>query len=225
MTLASCRPTSSRCRAARRPTSCSRCSPTRPRWQDWAGSMIDGRRSGSARAIPRPAASARCASSGAGRPSRASRSSSTTRRTTSAYTIVRGIPVRGYHADIDLVRTTDGGTTIRWAGAFEPKVPGTGALFDAVARTHRARLRDVGAAERSRAPPLRPARPTGSDLFRSATDRYRLRQDVRAPRGSHDGRDWSQLDGSGNAVVTGAASGIGLATDRGVRRRRDARAR
>jgi hypothetical protein len=49
-----------------------------------------------------------------------------------AYTIVRGLPVRGYHADIDLVATTDGGTTIRWAGAFEPRVPGTGALFAAV---------------------------------------------------------------------------------------------
>ena len=49
-----------------------------------------------------------------------------------AYTIVRGLPVRGYHADIDLVATADGGTAIRWAGAFEPKVPGTGALFAAV---------------------------------------------------------------------------------------------
>ena len=49
-----------------------------------------------------------------------------------AYTIVRGLPVRGYHADIDLVATADGGTTIRWAGAFEPRVPGTGALFAAV---------------------------------------------------------------------------------------------
>ena len=48
-----------------------------------------------------------------------------------AYTIVRGLPVRGYHADIDLLPTTTGGTTIRWAGAFEPKIPGTGALFAA----------------------------------------------------------------------------------------------
>ena len=50
-----------------------------------------------------------------------------------AYTIVRGIPVRGYHADVDLV-PTDGGTAIRWAGAFEPKIPGTGALFAASGR-------------------------------------------------------------------------------------------
>lgn len=49
-----------------------------------------------------------------------------------AYTIVRGIPVRGYHADVDLVATSGGGTTIRWAGAFEPKIPGTGAAFAAV---------------------------------------------------------------------------------------------
>jgi uncharacterized protein YndB with AHSA1/START domain len=49
-----------------------------------------------------------------------------------AYTIVRGVPVRGYHADIDLVRTDDGGTTIEWSGAFEPKIPGTGAMFAAI---------------------------------------------------------------------------------------------
>jgi uncharacterized protein YndB with AHSA1/START domain len=49
-----------------------------------------------------------------------------------AYTIVRGIPVRGYHADVDLVAAPGGGTTIRWTGAFEPKIPGTGALFAAV---------------------------------------------------------------------------------------------
>jgi hypothetical protein len=49
-----------------------------------------------------------------------------------AYTIVRGLPVRGYHADVELLPATGGGTTIRWSGAFEPKVPGTGALFAAV---------------------------------------------------------------------------------------------
>jgi hypothetical protein len=50
-----------------------------------------------------------------------------------AYTIVSGIPVRGYHADIDL-RVDATGTTIRWSGAFEPKVPGTGALLARVLR-------------------------------------------------------------------------------------------
>jgi hypothetical protein len=39
--------------------------------------------------------------------------------------------VSGYHADIDLLPTEAGGTSIRWAGAFEPKIPGTGALFAA----------------------------------------------------------------------------------------------
>ena len=46
------------------------------------------------------------------------------------YTILSGFPVRGYHADIDLVPDGHGGTTIRWAGAFEPKVPGTGTALE-----------------------------------------------------------------------------------------------
>ena len=50
-----------------------------------------------------------------------------------AYTIVSGIPVRGYHADIDLLGDATG-TTIRWSGAFEPQVPGTGALLAVVLR-------------------------------------------------------------------------------------------
>jgi Polyketide cyclase / dehydrase and lipid transport len=49
-----------------------------------------------------------------------------------AYTILSGIPVRGYHADVDLASVPGAGTTIRWSGAFEPKVPGTGALFAVV---------------------------------------------------------------------------------------------
>jgi uncharacterized protein YndB with AHSA1/START domain len=48
------------------------------------------------------------------------------------YTILSGPPVRGYHADIDLLPTAGGGTTIRWSGAFEPSVPGTGAALAAV---------------------------------------------------------------------------------------------
>ena len=47
------------------------------------------------------------------------------------YTILSGFPVRGYHADIDLLPETTG-TTIRWAGAFEPKVPGTGTALEAL---------------------------------------------------------------------------------------------
>ena len=47
------------------------------------------------------------------------------------YTILSGLPVRGYHADIDLLPVAEGGgTTIRWAGAFEPAVPGTGAALE-----------------------------------------------------------------------------------------------
>ena len=42
--------------------------------------------------------------------------------------------MRGYHADIDLLPGSNGGTTIRWSGAFEPKVPGTGALLAVVLR-------------------------------------------------------------------------------------------
>lgn len=48
------------------------------------------------------------------------------------YTILSGLPVRGYHADIDLLPAEAGGTTIRWSGAFEPSVPGTGAALEAV---------------------------------------------------------------------------------------------
>ena len=50
-----------------------------------------------------------------------------------AYTILSGLPVRGYHADVDILATTTG-STIRWAGAFEPKVPGTGGALAMVLR-------------------------------------------------------------------------------------------
>jgi len=46
------------------------------------------------------------------------------------YTILSGLPVRGYHADIDLLPGSGAGTTIRWSGAFEPAVPGTGAALE-----------------------------------------------------------------------------------------------
>jgi hypothetical protein len=45
-----------------------------------------------------------------------------------AYRIVTGQPVRSYRADVDLT-PVDGGTRIRWAFRFEPKVPGTGAFM------------------------------------------------------------------------------------------------
>jgi uncharacterized protein YndB with AHSA1/START domain len=45
-----------------------------------------------------------------------------------SYVILSGQPVRNYRADVDLT-PVDGGTHIRWAGRFEPLVPGTGALI------------------------------------------------------------------------------------------------
>jgi hypothetical protein len=48
------------------------------------------------------------------------------------YTILSGLPVRGYHADIDLLDGDAGGTTILWSGAFEPAVPGTGTALEVV---------------------------------------------------------------------------------------------
>ena len=49
-----------------------------------------------------------------------------------AYTVLSGFPVRGYHADVDLVSDGRGGTTIKWAGAFEPLVPFTGEVLEAL---------------------------------------------------------------------------------------------
>ena len=101
------------------------------RWHEWAGSMIsvsEWEREGD----PAPG--------GVGAVRRLGRSPAFAREQILeydpphhlAYTIVRGMPVRGYHADIDLLAASAGGTTIRWSGAFEPKVPGTGALLAAV---------------------------------------------------------------------------------------------
>ena len=45
-----------------------------------------------------------------------------------AYTILSGLPVRDYRADVRL--TPDGsGTRIEWSGAFTPKLAGTGGLI------------------------------------------------------------------------------------------------
>jgi hypothetical protein len=45
-----------------------------------------------------------------------------------SYAMLSGQPVRSYRADVDLV-VVDGGTRIRWASTFEPRVPGTGAFM------------------------------------------------------------------------------------------------
>ena len=125
-------------------------------------------RSGTARVIRRPVASVRCASSAAGRRSPASRSPSTRRPHHLAYVILSGLPVHGYHADVDVFATTTG-STIRWAGAFEPKVPGTGELFAAGARADRAWLRTPrgprGRTPRRSVRLTHPTPPKGGDAF------------------------------------------------------------
>jgi len=48
-----------------------------------------------------------------------------------AYRILSGFPVRNYRADVTL--TPEGsGTRIDWAGTFDPKIPGSGRVLDAV---------------------------------------------------------------------------------------------
>jgi len=50
-----------------------------------------------------------------------------------AYTIVKGQPVRNYRADVTLTRVDDG-TLITWTAAFDPLIPGTGAIVTAFLR-------------------------------------------------------------------------------------------
>lgn len=46
-----------------------------------------------------------------------------------AYTILSGMPVRGYRADVVLTETSEGGTDIRWTGGFESAPPGMARLL------------------------------------------------------------------------------------------------
>jgi uncharacterized protein YndB with AHSA1/START domain len=46
-----------------------------------------------------------------------------------AYTILSGVPVRGYRADVLLTETADRGTDIRWTGGFESAPPGMARLL------------------------------------------------------------------------------------------------
>jgi hypothetical protein len=46
-----------------------------------------------------------------------------------AYTLLSGIPVRNYRADVTLTDSGDGGTNIHWESKFDVKVPGTAFLF------------------------------------------------------------------------------------------------
>jgi hypothetical protein len=45
-----------------------------------------------------------------------------------SYTLLRGLPLKDYRADIDLERA-DGGTNIRWHSTYEPKRRGTGWFY------------------------------------------------------------------------------------------------
>lgn len=46
-----------------------------------------------------------------------------------SYTLLAGLALRDYRADVDLTPTPTGGTEIRWHTTFRPKVPGTGRLY------------------------------------------------------------------------------------------------
>ena len=45
-----------------------------------------------------------------------------------SYTLLSGLPLRNYRADVDLT-PVDGGTVIHWRSSFNPKVPGTGWIY------------------------------------------------------------------------------------------------
>ena len=47
------------------------------------------------------------------------------------YVVLSGFPVRDYRADVTL-EPSGAGTRIEWAGSFDPKVPGTGRVLQAV---------------------------------------------------------------------------------------------
>ncbi|WP_138759619.1 SRPBCC family protein [Modestobacter altitudinis] len=46
-----------------------------------------------------------------------------------SYTLLSGLAVRDYRADVDLSERADGGTDVRWHTTFVPKVPGTGRFY------------------------------------------------------------------------------------------------
>ena len=51
-----------------------------------------------------------------------------------AYTILSGLPVSSYRADVRLT-PDNGGTRIEWSGTFTPKLPGTGAALELFLRS------------------------------------------------------------------------------------------
>jgi uncharacterized protein YndB with AHSA1/START domain len=46
-----------------------------------------------------------------------------------AYTSLSGLPVRDYHAAVEL-HAESGGTRIDWTASFSPKIPGTGLILE-----------------------------------------------------------------------------------------------
>jgi Polyketide cyclase / dehydrase and lipid transport len=48
--------------------------------------------------------------------------------TTFAYTLLEGLPLRNYRADVT-IRPDGAGCIVRWHSRFDPKLPGTGALW------------------------------------------------------------------------------------------------
>lgn len=46
-----------------------------------------------------------------------------------AYTLLSGLPVRRYRADVTIEPDGAGGSTVAWRSTFEPAVPGTGPLL------------------------------------------------------------------------------------------------
>jgi uncharacterized protein YndB with AHSA1/START domain len=47
-----------------------------------------------------------------------------------SYTLLSGLALRGYRADVDLAPTASGGCHITWRSTFTPKVPGTGRAYE-----------------------------------------------------------------------------------------------
>ncbi|HUR52232.1 MAG TPA: SRPBCC family protein [Mycobacteriales bacterium] len=45
------------------------------------------------------------------------------------YVVDSPAPYRDYRSEVTLTRTAEGGTAVRWASSFEPRVPGTGRLL------------------------------------------------------------------------------------------------
>ena len=47
-----------------------------------------------------------------------------------SYTLLSGLAIRDYRADVDLEPTPSGGCRIRWRSSFTAKVPGTGRAYE-----------------------------------------------------------------------------------------------